>query len=791
MLSSATDNGASALGIPNGESTFMVDEFGRPKERWAPLGATSSPEPSLSLGSEGYDSLPSGGIDPVELSKLLSENEQMNHALMALTSHFAQVQFRLGQVINAETDNREEMLQSLNEFASRGIPDLQMLSKVSRADGDTQLSNALNGKPQKLIEELRRQLDDLERFAYETGEQKDPPTQSVLEKQRLVLEELTARLELDINNLERLSDEELRQVVESAVHQFLNPVKINEKLVEQLKTQVVDLERFIDFLHGSGTCGEALIQALDEFKRTHQLVKSEDDPSPLSISDGPSETSAPGIQLGHSRHLNQDKTTKRARPLGAEAHRGVPDGQPVTVDKRTRDRTITVLQRALAILHIFTSTQFGNEAEDWLLKLRRNKNHCTEPVRNSATVERAKLHHWGTVRARLELAVNEVLEKVQLYHSYECKKNGLEAQYNSCIMQPIQTDGSVRPEQSGTPVSAEANRLARQLRRLQTYSVRSSCSGIKVGTDQDLPGTKIALPVQNLHGTSLRAMLNDCGGGRTDFPPSVCSTRYSRATPSTMCKIPTYWNGAAGDTEEFLKSEAQRMVIRAVRRQLCPALRDLIEHGLIKTALSTIHENANGAVQPGNFLWNPILGCFNSRRRRFRDALEDGLDPLPHPTDCEDPSGSVRSHRLGSHAWRVILKFYHMKNGQLYNQSPARKLSESFDLDSYGGKAITLRQRFFNAVGTVLESHTAYRRSDDSKFKAFVSIALNEGKLVPWLRLILKHQPLIESIYQPWSYTLSAGFDDALRSLDRLTDLGFNLPYDYSVRHLLEIRDAF
>lgn len=91
MPSCATDNGTSALPIPDSGSTFVVDEFGRPKERWAPLGATSSPEPSCSLVTLGYDALPTEGIDPIELSKLLSENEQMNHALMALTSHFAQV----------------------------------------------------------------------------------------------------------------------------------------------------------------------------------------------------------------------------------------------------------------------------------------------------------------------------------------------------------------------------------------------------------------------------------------------------------------------------------------------------------------------------------------------------------------------------------------------------------------------------------------------------------------------------------------------------------------------------
>lgn len=46
------------------------------------------------------------------------------------------------------------------------------------------------------------------------------------------------------------STEELRQVVDHAVGQIVNPAKVKEKLVEQLKTQIVDLERFIQFLQG-------------------------------------------------------------------------------------------------------------------------------------------------------------------------------------------------------------------------------------------------------------------------------------------------------------------------------------------------------------------------------------------------------------------------------------------------------------------------------------------------------------------------------------------------------------
>ena len=48
-----------------------------------------------------------------------------------------------------------------------------------------------------------------------------------------------------------ISVEELRVVVDHAIRQIVNPAKVKEKLVEQLKTQVTDLERFISFLQGT------------------------------------------------------------------------------------------------------------------------------------------------------------------------------------------------------------------------------------------------------------------------------------------------------------------------------------------------------------------------------------------------------------------------------------------------------------------------------------------------------------------------------------------------------------
>ena len=77
-----------------------------------------------------------------------------------------------------------------------------------------------------------------------------------MEKQRLVIDELRQRLDLNVEDLACLSSDELRAAVDHAVGQIVNPAKVKEKLVDQLKTQIVDLERFIEFLQGESIAQE-------------------------------------------------------------------------------------------------------------------------------------------------------------------------------------------------------------------------------------------------------------------------------------------------------------------------------------------------------------------------------------------------------------------------------------------------------------------------------------------------------------------------------------------------------
>jgi hypothetical protein len=192
----------------------------------------------------------------------------------------------------------------------------------------------------------------------------------------------------------------------------------------------------------------------------------------------------------------------------------------------------------------------------------------------------------------------------------------------------------------------------------------------------------------------------------------------------------------------------------AVRKELSSALRDLLQHGL------TSRIAVNEGMSPSILNW----GCFSTRSQL-----------IPRPM----------------HAWDVIVKYYELKNGVSYNACPARRLSQSFNLQIVGGMAITAKQTLLSCIDDIIETHTKLKRSPDSHFKAFVCAALNEGKLVQWLKLIVKSRTISDLCYEKWSYLVSTGFEDTLRSLEKLSTIRFHLPIDLAIRQLQNINDAF
>nr|XP_022338513.1 RUN domain-containing protein 1-like isoform X1 [Crassostrea virginica]XP_022338519.1 RUN domain-containing protein 1-like isoform X1 [Crassostrea virginica]XP_022338529.1 RUN domain-containing protein 1-like isoform X1 [Crassostrea virginica] len=539
-------------GVTMATEDFDYDSFDDqynepPTERWAPLGQATSPAPSrMELDHENHVE---------QLERLEKEQEQLNSSLLALTTHFAQVQFRLKQIVNSEPEQKEVLLKELEEFAFKGIPDVrgsrtqdaQILEEMSDKEHEEKITEQRE-KQRELIQQLKSQLEDLENYAYETGDVEELPTNKMMEKQRVVIEELRTKLDLNMENFDKLSTDDLKNVVDHAIGQIVNPAKVKEKLVDQLRTQVVDLERFIAFLQGEASSPGPL----GKERCTCSVHKFLEDNS---------ETSK---ECCKGMHYNQKHRLKEK----ANSEKNVKDTQ-------------AFVKKTLAILQMFIITQFG----------------CgTGEFKRNMMKKTTKGNHWGDLRARLELAINKTLELAQ---KQEEEPREDQSEYDS-----------------------------------------------------------------------------DSEEGQEHSSPAL-----------TQC----------------------------VRKDLAMAIRDLMQHGLMEIGQSK-------SLVP--------FGCLPNRSAAIVQSL---------------------------HAWDLLLKFYEMKHGRQYNESPARKLSQSFHLEMVGGKPITAKQTLLGAIDTVISSHTPLKRSEDSHFKAFISMALNEKRLVVWMKLLFRTQTLIDNYYQDWSYVARTG----------------------------------
>ncbi|CAF3721401.1 unnamed protein product [Rotaria sp. Silwood1] len=210
--------------------------------RLTPIGgASSDTEYGKSANEEVYEKL-----------ALLEEHERLNASLAALTRHFAHVQLRLQQVVSAPTtEDRENLLIELHEFASSGIPDVMCQSSMYTTDRtNEELIENEKLREKEFINELKQKLDELEHYAAASGSLEGAPTSVTMEKQRVLIDQLRTKLDLQLDDasVSKLSAEELRKLVDQAIHQLTNPVKLKENLITQMRTQINDLEKFIEFL---------------------------------------------------------------------------------------------------------------------------------------------------------------------------------------------------------------------------------------------------------------------------------------------------------------------------------------------------------------------------------------------------------------------------------------------------------------------------------------------------------------------------------------------------------------
>lgn len=451
----------------------------------------------------------------------------LTSSLLALTSHFAQVQFRLRQIVESPPDERDVLLKNLEEFAFRGIPEIKNStdSKLNiESDGNIiNLVEKQKTRQNELIIQLKSQLEDLEKYAYESGEPVLPQS-VIVQKQKIIIDELRNKINLNFNEIDlpQLTPEDLISQVDSALGALVSPLKMKEQLVSQLKTQIVDLERFITFLQ-------------DETKDTKMMARAKAGYAKCEcISD------SGNYSKNHthcSKHL--DKTSNEDE------------------DSDEINSFNGIIQKAGTLLQIFALTQLGCGPRS---QFEKNTLKTTN-----------KGNHWGDIRAKLEVDIQEILSVVMTQN--------------------------------------QSNRIVSDNK------------------------TNIEL-------------------------------------------------------------------ITIVRKHFAITLLKLIQHGLI-------------GVKETTSLVPFIGGCFNHHQKRLKPSSN-------FDNDGSDESGVEQQ----MHAWELILEYYQIKNGERYNETPARKLSQSFNLELVGSTTFSNKQSLLSSIGSIIAIHSPYKKSLNTHFKAFICAGL-------------------------------------------------------------------
>lgn len=200
------------------------------EKRWDPIGASSE------TYENNFELHEAHKID--ELKILERDKEKLSSSLFALTTHFAQVQFRLRQVIHAPPEAKENLLQSLEEFASQGIPEIEMLNE--RKDGATLMTEIYLRRQQqkKVFSVLKKQLSELQEYALRNNQEN-----AAFQQHRVVLSELKSEIKLNFNeNINKgINNNSMDEVV-------VTSVEMKEQFVNQLKEQIADLESYVNYL---------------------------------------------------------------------------------------------------------------------------------------------------------------------------------------------------------------------------------------------------------------------------------------------------------------------------------------------------------------------------------------------------------------------------------------------------------------------------------------------------------------------------------------------------------------
>lgn len=150
------------------------------------------------------------------------------------------------------------------------------------------------------------------------------------------------------------------------------------------------------------------------------------------------------------------------------------------------------------------------------------------------------------------------------------------------------------------------------------------------------------------------------------------------------------------------RRQSSAILANLVRKKMAISLRNLLQHGISGRGRVSNGQSSSSMVMV------PFISCFGMPRSH-------GNTYVGH----QDPSTS------SVHAWDLILEYYYMQNGEQFNETPAVKLSQSFNLDLVSEACgSSVKQSMLSHIGNIISIHAPYKSSQNAHFKSFICAAL-------------------------------------------------------------------
>lgn len=335
----------------HGDEVVLIDDTCR----LPPLGACSS-----ELESQPHDSTGTEN-DPIS-HKLKEEHIQLNNSLLALTSHFAQVQFRLKQIIQGPKESHESLLAELEEFAFAGCPDVAGPSdhKIGcpscssktyvqqyerRISEERECEKRLDSHLKKMLHELEIEQKELLNKKKSSLHQQHKKPLSRHEGKK-ILNEKDSLCKFDPteqpnngNDDENGNFEEggITKYVDQTMAKLINPKKAKEDVISQVSKQIRSMEKFVSYLQSYESSPET---DYENVKSLDSAMNSKNTASKNGAKNDAGNGEVAGLPAPHTKIL---KLTEEKR-------------------KKMQEASIAVMKKGMTVLQIFAISQFGCSA---------------------------------------------------------------------------------------------------------------------------------------------------------------------------------------------------------------------------------------------------------------------------------------------------------------------------------------------------------------------------------------------------------------------------------------------